>query len=974
MSKAFFFAAAVGLAVSAFAAPPMTPVLDGRMNEYDAVDQRASYTGGGSGWPGSYLKDLYVTWDSNYLYIALSGSELDNKLVVMLDVDPGNGTGATTTTNWLSGPSYIVYNDVGWRAAPTPDFGLDYMVASEGFYNNALRILYDGDAAPDTNTVNVLFDAGNGGTPVGTPVDMAVYEDSTSCSINGFETRIPWSKLYGENTNRFGVVNPGELVPRGAVIRMFANIHNNTPSAPYSAGDAIPQQSGGAYLNGLLTSDTYLDVTIDGDDDGFPDLAVTDVNAPWIRYASGVASNRQVFVQFSEPVQESAATDTNNWMVDSAQPGSVTMLSTNTLILNLTNDLPVAGSLALVTATNVADNSGNQRLASYCLLPAASGLTNTLTVRFVLESNSGLGANPGASNFYVNGGSFPLEFGYPPATSSPLAVLSGSLRYRDVIFPPGTPGTLNYKYSGKINNTGTNNYEAVRLADYADKARVLTLNPSASFMTVTDYLGAAGAPWRDPSSNFYYQALYTDANRGDAGVRTKVNLLFTLNLSQRNPAAIQRVMVQGTDPLRGFNSDGSVSDYAGGGAVGWTQGGIQLFDDGSNGDAVAGDHIYSRLWAATPDGTDETVVPDYPNYLVGGDYGIAPYYADAWVNGRSPRSFKYKFYVLKTDNSVVEAPYTDQEVYLEDSLGTNLTFEFLWDNDGLPMAAPTNSPSMDKPVILTGGQVRVLFENLTNELQHGILISTNLSSGWMDFGQRASGSAGLWTALVSNANAAGEYYAASAGAAKPAEGVWFNPNPLPDTGGVLRVWYRQHSRTLAGSRVVGLTGPWNGWGNGQPMTFYSDGSWYYDLTVGVADSSIVVFKARSTDGTWESGSDVYAYKGYGRMTWSPASPTNGELLAITYNANGGPLAAATNVNAYVGFDEGWSDVGNRRMTNAVGETNVWVISFVVPTNRTLSVNAVFNNGGATWDSEGNPGTGGRQNRVFITPRPYGVTP
>jgi hypothetical protein len=172
--------------------------------------------------------------------------------------------------------------------------------------------------------------------------------------------------------------------------------------------------------------------------------------------------------------------------------------------------------------------------------------------------------------------------------------------------------------------------------------------------------------------------------------------------------------------------------------------------------------------------------------------------------------------------------------------------------------------------------------------------------------------------------------------------------------------------------LIGLTGAWNGWGNGQPMTFAGDGAWYYDLPVGLADSTVVVFKARTTDGVYDPGPDVFAYKGIGRLTWSPSSPTNGEVLSLTYNANGGPLSAATNVNAYVGFDE-WAVPGNRAMTNVLGETNIWELAFPVPTNRYLSVNAEFNNG-VTWDSKDNAGNGGRQYWIFITPRPYGAGP
>ncbi len=981
-SKALFLSAIALVSSIAFATPPQTPILDGRMNEYDDADHRASYTGGlGSFGAENYLSDIYVTWDSNYLYVALAGAENNNKLVLMLDVDPGSGTGATTTTNWLTGPTYITFNDVGWEAnATAPAFGLDYMVASEGFYNNTVRIIYDGVDAPDSNNVISLFDSGNGGTPLGTPVDMAVYGDATACTLKGYEARIPWSVLYGANTGRFGTVNGGEIVPQGATIRLFANLHNNTPSAPYSASDSIPLQTN--YAAGLLISDTYLDLIIDTDLDGFPDVAAGDVNAPWIRYASGVSSQNQVFVQFNEPVQDTSATDTNNWLVGGAQPGAVTMLTTNTLVLTLTNELPAAGTLALITTTNIADQTGNQRLTGYCLTPSASGLTNTLTVRFVLESASGLGLNPGASNYFINGGSFPLEFGYPPSTSSPLAVLSGTVLYRDVIFPPGTPATLSYKYSGQLTNTGTNNYEAVRLTDYANASRVLTLNSTVSSMTITDYLGAAAGPWRDPATNTFYAALYADPNRGAAGVRNNTVVTFALNLSQRNRSIISRVIVQGSDPLRGFNLDGTtpvgVSDYAGSGAVGWNVGGIQLYDDGTHGDTLSNDGIYMRDWLWSVDGTDASTLfePDYPYSLVAGGFsGPPPFYGANWTDGRSPRSFKYKFYVVKNDLSYLESPTTDQEYYLEDGAGTNITLAtFTWDNEALPLPPASNSPALIHPVIVSSNQVRVLFSNETNELQHGIWIATNLLQGWMDFGQRAAGSGGSWTALVNNANPGAEFYAAFAGPAQAYQGVYIENAPLPSTGGTLRLWYNQHSRGLAGDRAVQMAGSFNGW-SPQPMTYAGNGSWYFDAFITPAAGSNITFKPRNLSGsTWEGfnggGTDYITYKGFGRCIWSPLYPTNGEALNIDYDTATGPLMNATSVFAHIGYDEGWLDTADYPMTNTGG--TAWNTVIAVSTSRTLSVNIIFNgqtNGSATvlWDNE----TAGRFNRAFITPRPYG---
>lgn len=977
-SKALLWVSACLVAGVVFGTPTNTPELDGRMGDYDDFDRKGSYTGGGGGFgAGNYLNDVYVTWDETYLYVALTGAEVDNKLAVLIDVDPGNGTGATSTTNWTgNAASFISYNDVGWVAL-TNGFGLDFMVASEGFFNNVVQVLYDGVAAPDTTNVVALYDHGNGASPVGSAVDMAVYGDATTCALNGYEARIPWSVLYGSNTGRYGTVNGGEVVPAGAVIRLFANLHNNNPGIAYSSNDAIPEQVGGSWVDGLLTSDNYLEVPVDLDADGYPDLEPGDVNAPWIRSSAGLAGATNVYVQFNEPLKADTAVLLNAWQVGGSSPASVTMITTNSVLLTLTNALPAAGTLVELLTADIEDIAGNARNNTACLVPVASGLTNILTVRFYLETASGLGVTPGASNFFINGGSAPLQFGLPPALSAPLALDSGTVYYRDVVFPPGTPTTLSYKYSGQLTTTGTNTYEAVRLINYNSAARVLTLDPGLTSMVVTDYLGAAAEPLRDPGNPADYNTLYAESERGDAGIRQRTTVTFALDLRNRDLDNVARVIVQGSDPLRGFNVSASgLSDYAGLPAIGWDNGGVQLFDDGSNGDTNMNDGIFMRTWALSVDGTDAELVPDPPQSLVGGDLSTSPYFGSSWYDRRSPRSFKYKFYVVRNDLTALESPASDIEVYIEDSAGTNVALSpFVWANEDLPPPPPSNSPTMGRPVVLTNNQVRVVFSNLPSEVSgHGVLIATNLlNPGWMDYGLRASGSSGNWTVLVSNANAGQEMYAAYAGPAQTGYGVWFSPNPLPATGGTLRVWYRQHSRNLTGSRVIGLTGPWNGWGNGQPMTFAGNGSWYYDLAVGLADSTAVVFKARTTTGDWDGGPDVYAYKGIGRMTWSPDSPTNGQLLTINYNANGGPLSAATNVDARIGFDEAWFDVGERRMTNILGETNLWEITFEVPTNRSLSVNAVFRNG-STWDSEGNSANGGRQYRIFITPRPYGVGP
>ncbi len=754
-SKALRLYVLSGWATCAIAAPPNTAVLDGRPMEYDDEDLRASYTGGGGAFgPGPSVSNLFVTWDADYLYLALQGVPANYKLTILLDVDPDGTTGASTLTNW-SGvtPDYIRYNDVGWQVATNPGalaFGVDYQFASQGEYNNIIRILYDGIALPSTNTAESLFDSGNKDVPLGTPVDMAVHTNQAACNLTGLEARVPWSVLYpteGPASNRFGIVDSGQTVPASAKLRLFATIHNNDPDSAQSSNDAIPQQASpnAFYTNGLLSTDTYLDIVVDGNNDGLPDLAVGDVNAPHIRYVTGVQSQRTVFVQMSEDVVAATATNPNNWRVGAFVPGTATMSGASAVLLGLTNDLPAAGTVLLATATNVQDAASNQRFVEYCFSPASGGLTNALTVRFVLETGSGLGVSPGASDFFVNGGSFPLEFGYPPATAAPLAVLSGTLHYRDVVFPPGTAQELSYKYSGRLTSTGTNTYEAVRMTDFANVARTLTLPLVETSIVITDHLGAAAAPYRVQSDPANRNDLYIDARRGDAGVRQGIRITFQLDLSGRNRAGLTRVMVEGSDPLRGFNNNEQlptgVSDYPGGGAVGWNHGGIALNDNGTDGDAVAGDGIYSRAWLWSTNGTDEsaTLVTDYPYSLVGGNFDTPPYNASGWNDGRSPRSFAYKFAVARGDGSGLESPASDLEYYIEDDAGTNIVLSpFVWANEDLPLPPPSNSPTMTAPAFPAAGQTRVQFVNETNELQHGVQISTNLGQGWMDFGHRAA--------------------------------------------------------------------------------------------------------------------------------------------------------------------------------------------------------------------------------------------
>ncbi len=949
---------------AAWATPANTPILDGRPVEYDSTDLRGTFQGASSWGANGTLSNLFITWDSSYVYIALQAWQAsNNKLVVLLDVDPGAGTGATTTTNWTNiDPSFIKYNDYGW--ADGGAFGLDYMLASEGFYNNCIRVSYDGVEPPTTNNMESLFDSGNGSTPAGTPVDMTSVNDATACPHKGFEARIPWTNLYAGA--RFGTVEDGETVPRGASLRLLAGIHNNDPASAWSSPDTIPNQTVVDHTNGVLTTADYLDVAIDSDSNGLPDVIAGDVNAPYIRTAVGAIGGTSVYVAFNEAVTPASVENTAHWSVGGAAPVSAAAQGAYGVLLGLSS--PIATNFLVLRSENVEDASANSRVTEFCLVPASSGISQAVTVTFQVNTNSGMGVSASHSRptaFFLNGSSLPLEWGYPPFQTTPLSAIPGSNGWASasLIFPPGSPSELSYKYSGVID--GTNTYEAIRLTDFSSAARKLILDTNGAPMTVVDFLGAAAHPLRNPGDTNLPSAhnrLYSDVRRADAGVRVRREILFQLDLSMRRRDNLARVMVMGSDPLRGFNDTGDktgnpAQDYPDASAfVDWDAAGIPLVDDGTCGDAVAEDGIYSRLWSFSTNGFDSAIETNAPYSLVGGraaDWlndipGTEPYQGDLWWTARrSPRSFIYKFYVHTDGANHYESPSSNIEYYVLDPADASqiVLAPFVWDNESIPPPPPSNAPALTD-VTLAGATATVLFENVLTEGAHGVRISTNLLGnveGFADYGLRATrvstnGGAAQWSASVPEISGVAEYYAPYAGLEPDPLPTYWTPSFIPATATVWRLHYSQYKGDLKGKRAIAATGSFNSWG-ATPMSFLGDGHWVADISLpdGVSGTAIE-FKFRDGD-TWLGGGNLKAIRG-GPATWTPDQPVPDQLFAVTLDVADTPIAAATNINIHLGYDSGWAEAAARPMTNTAG--TVWEYSTVVPTNYSQSVNWVFN--------------------------------
>ena len=996
-SKTFHLLVLLGFAgVSVYASPfNHDVVLDGRPIEYTADDLRGTFIGESAWGDVGTITNLYVTWDDTYLYVALQGWQFGNKLVVMLDVDPGEATGATSTTNWAdTQPAHIGFNAVGWQAADASgiEFGLDYMIASEGFFNDILRIRYDGVDTPDTNNVDLIFSAGNGATPQGSDVDMVILADDSDCRLKGLEARIPWSEIYTED-GRFGIVGDGQIVPTNAVIRVFANVHNNDFSNSASSPDTIPPHDGTHFntnLN-LITTSLYIDIPIDTAGDGLPDNFSMGENPPFLIDVLGKVDGEIVYARFNREVTTESVTNTLNWLVNGLNPVGITNPSPDTAFLFLSEPLPSNG-IVHVEADGVADANLLSRPSALCLTPATTGLDEPLTVRFVLETESGMGEwEPGsdahnATAFFLNGDS-PLEWGYPPSMNAPVDQhLSGTLYYRDVIFPPGTPLELNFKFSALL-PTGTNNYEAIRLDNYMDAARRITLDPNApdGYMVVTNHLGAAAGPLRGPGEEDAYADLYEDWFRGDAGVRQRKTITFQLDLSEYDLDRIERVLIQGTDPLRGFNvNEIGISDWAGQPSVGWANGGLTLFDDGTHGDAVAGDGIFSRTWSFTEDGRDTALVEGSPWDLVGGASSTSPYGGGAaWFRDRSPRSFKYQFYVVNEFGDVLNSPGFDVEVYLEPGIGTDIVMppaEWLGDAPDVgqdrfnpAIADPISAPTVPTAMVVPGS-LTLAYENQPDQILHVVDVTDDLIAGFRHYGQ--------YLPLVNSGDAVIPlgvdddvlFARVRAERGKRSRGVQWSPNPVPETGGVVRIYFQQQNTAFAGDRNVWIVGPFTSWAsNPQPMTFAGDAAWYYDLTVGPGDGPTIpfkLFKPGSPDIYWgregaNQGPDYLLYRGPDAfVTWTPYQPAPGEVITVTYDAETGPFDDGRPVFIHLGFDDGWANTATRAMTNIV-DSALWEYAVTVPTNVNTSVNWVFNDNSGNWHSEGD--NDGRAWRAFLAP-------
>jgi len=241
-------------AAAASATPYNTPFIDGHVTteSYDwdadelAVDDPVDdcrYD-----WDTD-IDDVYVTWDSQGLYIGFSTDggpgPYGNNLVVFVDTDAQEGiTGTTDFADYVPCPWHISFSTMG----------VD-------------MIVHGSDTGAWTSIPFVVMNCENPANP--TPI--LAFLSFWNPAWRHEEIGISWDGIYELGTG---------IVPPGTSIRVVAAVTGGPGAGAY---DAAPSTSTGietdpeVLWDAYTDLDVYFEVVVDGNQDGFPDSQISPV-------------------------------------------------------------------------------------------------------------------------------------------------------------------------------------------------------------------------------------------------------------------------------------------------------------------------------------------------------------------------------------------------------------------------------------------------------------------------------------------------------------------------------------------------------------------------------------------------------------------------------------------------------------------------------------------------------------------------
>ncbi len=215
---------------------PLAITIDGNLTPEEWSSYRLwRDTPADSTWNSAYneIYNLYVYWDSNYIYIGVSGKiESTNSFLLYIDTPWKDGaTSLATVTAW---DRNVVFEGGLFEA----DFQYgNYGMNSGNTYNKFYRVY------PDATTEEIV---------AGFAASSSSYSE-----YPGWEIQISWGTLFGNTTT---------TVPKGAYIKICAVLAPGSDDEN-AGGDSLPNN-----INAELpVMDNFVVAVIDSDYDGMPD-------------------------------------------------------------------------------------------------------------------------------------------------------------------------------------------------------------------------------------------------------------------------------------------------------------------------------------------------------------------------------------------------------------------------------------------------------------------------------------------------------------------------------------------------------------------------------------------------------------------------------------------------------------------------------------------------------------------------------
>lgn len=264
------FAVAALTAAPALAAPQApynSPIIDGAIGSDWEIDENVlSDLPDDSPWGGNELRELWVTWDVDNLYIGIEFSVSGNGMTVYIDAGSGGTISFRSADGWSG----------AWARDVTSERDIEiFMGGWDGADLNAYR-------ADSSSSIDI----------------SGQCESSTGTGFDS-EVALPWDEIY-----------PGGF-PVGAEIRIATLLVGGDD---YYAADAMPDQPTVGDDTGPDVLENFQTIAVDADSDGVPDFGGTYIGGT-VRFEDVVTPPYPVARIHGYSTYTYSSTDDGSWQI-----------------------------------------------------------------------------------------------------------------------------------------------------------------------------------------------------------------------------------------------------------------------------------------------------------------------------------------------------------------------------------------------------------------------------------------------------------------------------------------------------------------------------------------------------------------------------------------------------------------------------------------------------------------------------------